>query len=74
MGVQSNRLDLQIGADISQFALYFIGHEDAGLDLFDLVRLQNELTDLLGVWADIAQKRNLHKRIGERILQEVISL
>ena len=48
--------------------------EDAGLDLFDLVRLQNELTDLLGVRADIALKRNLRKRIGERILQEVVNL
>ena len=49
-------------------------HEDADLDLFDLVRLQNELSDLLGVRADIALKRNLRKRIGERILQEVVSL
>ena len=48
--------------------------ENAGLDLFDLVRLQNELTDLLGVRADIALKRNLRKRIGERILQEVVNL
>ncbi|MCB0032248.1 MAG: nucleotidyltransferase domain-containing protein [Anaerolineales bacterium] len=29
-------------------------YEDAQLDLFDLVRLQNELTDLLGVQVDIA--------------------
>ncbi len=48
--------------------------EDAGLDLLDLVRLQNELTDLLGVRADIALKRNLRKRIGERSLQEVAGL
>ena len=49
-------------------------HEDAQLDMFDLVRLQNELTDLLGVQADIVLKRNLRKRIGERILQEVVSI
>ena len=48
--------------------------KDAQLDLFDLVRLQNELTALLGVRADIALKRNLRKRIGDRILQEVVTL
>ena len=49
-------------------------HEDAGLDLFDLVRLQNEVSDLLGVRADIALKRNLRKRIGERVLQGAVSI
>jgi predicted nucleotidyltransferase len=45
-----------------------------GIDLFDLVRLQNYLTELLGVQADIAIKRNLRKRIGKRILEEVLPL
>lgn len=49
-------------------------HEDAKLDLFDLVRLQNELTDLLGVQTDIVLRRNLRKRIGKRILQEIVSI
>ena len=44
------------------------------LDLFDLVRLENYLTDLLGVKADIAIRRNLRKRIGQRILDEVVGL
>lgn len=45
-----------------------------GIDLFDLVRLQNYLTELLNVQADIAIKRNLRKRIGKRILEEVVPL
>ena len=45
--------------------------DDSHLDLFDLVRLEKYLTDLLGIKADIAIKRNLRKRIGKRILDEV---
>ena len=45
-----------------------------GIDLFDLVRLQDYLTELLGVQADVAIKRNLRKRIGNRILEEVVPL
>ncbi len=48
--------------------------ETQRLDLLDLVRLENYLTDLLGVKADIAIRRNLRKRIGQRILDEVVGL
>lgn len=42
------------------------------IDLFDLVRLQDHLSELLGVKVDIALKGSLRKRIGRRILDEVI--
>ena len=48
--------------------------ETRRLDLLDLVRLENYLTNLLGVKPDIAIRRNLRKRIGQRILDEVVGL
>lgn len=44
------------------------------LDLFDLVNLEYDLSDLLGVKVDLAIKRNLRKRIGQRILSEVVAV
>jgi predicted nucleotidyltransferase len=41
------------------------------ISLLDLVDLQYYLGDLLGMEVDIAVKRNLRKRIGQRILREV---
>lgn len=41
------------------------------IDLFDLVELEHYLTDLLEHKADVVLKRNLRKRIGQRILREV---
>jgi predicted nucleotidyltransferase len=43
-------------------------------DLFDLVNLGNYLSDRLGVKVDLAIKGNLRKRIGKRILSEVVSI
>lgn len=62
---QTPRSDVDILIDVG---------ETRRLDLLDLVRLENYLTDLLGVKADIAIRRNLRKRIGQRILDEVVSL
>ena len=42
------------------------------IDLFDLVNLEDRLSNLLGIKADITLKKNLRKRIGQRILQEAI--
>lgn len=40
--------------------------------LFEYVRLQNELSDRLGVRVDLVMKSALKPVIGERILEEVI--
>lgn len=42
------------------------------IDLFDLVRLEDYLSELLGVKVDVALRGSLRKRIGRRILEEVV--
>lgn len=42
------------------------------IDLLDLVNLERYLTDALGIEVDIAVKNSLRKRIGQRILNEVV--
>jgi uncharacterized protein len=44
------------------------------ITLIDLVELEHELSDILGVKVDIALRQNLRKRIGKRILEEVVPL
>ncbi|MHB0876999.1 MAG: nucleotidyltransferase family protein [Anaerolineae bacterium] len=46
--------------------------EPPTLDLLDLVRLQDHLSELLDAPVDLALRGNLRKRIGERILREVV--
>ncbi len=42
-----------------------------GMTLPDYVGLQDELSEALGVRVDLANRRTLKRRIGERILSEV---
>jgi predicted nucleotidyltransferase len=42
------------------------------ISLIGLVELEHYLGDVLGVKVDLAIKKNLRKRIGERILSEVV--
>ena len=42
------------------------------ISLIGLVELEDHLSDVLGVNVDVAIKKNLRKRIGERILTEVV--
>lgn len=42
------------------------------ISLIGLVELEAHLSDLLGVNVDLAIKDNLKRRIGERILNEVV--
>jgi predicted nucleotidyltransferase len=44
------------------------------ISLIGLVELEDYLSQLLGIKVDLAIKTNLKKRIGTRILQEVVSL
>lgn len=46
--------------------------ETRHVDLLDLVSVERYLSDLLGMEVDIAIKSSLRKRIGKRILDEVI--
>jgi uncharacterized protein len=42
------------------------------ISLIGLVELEHYLSDVLGMKADVAIKENLRKRIGKRILSEVV--
>ena len=44
------------------------------IGLIGLVELQEHLSDLLGVKTDVVIKSNLRRRIGQRILREVVLL
>jgi predicted nucleotidyltransferase len=46
----------------------------ARVSLIGLVELEHDLSELLGMKVDVAIRRNLRKRIGERILREVVPL
>jgi predicted nucleotidyltransferase len=75
-------------AEIGLFGSYVRGEQRADSDvdvlveltdpprisLLGLVGLQHYLSDLLGLGVDVALKKNLKKRIGRRILQEVHTL
>lgn len=42
--------------------------------LLQFIELENYLSDLLGIQVDLVMKDTLKRRIGERILREVITL
>jgi len=43
-------------------------------DLLDLVNLEHYLSDLLSIKVDVSIKSSLRKRIGKRILSEVVPI
>ena len=68
------------------FGSYVRGEDKAGSDmdvlvefnrsigLFGFVGLSNDLSDLLGIKVDLVMKGALRRRIGRRILEEVVQL
>jgi len=44
------------------------------ISLIGLVELEHYLSDVLGAEVDVAIKENLRRRIGERILSEVVPI
>jgi predicted nucleotidyltransferase len=48
--------------------------EPPRISLLGLVDLEYYLSDLLGADVDVAIKKNLRKRVGRRILTEVVSV
>ncbi|HID90786.1 TPA: nucleotidyltransferase [Candidatus Bathyarchaeota archaeon] len=46
----------------------------AELSLLDFVRLENFLSNALGVKVDLVEKNTLKPRIGKRILEEVVNV
>jgi predicted nucleotidyltransferase len=48
--------------------------DSAELSLLDFVRLENFLSEKLGVKVDLVEKGTLKPRIGKRILEEVVTI
>jgi len=48
--------------------------ESANLSLLDFTRLENYLSEALGVKVDLVEKSTLKPRIGKNILKEVINI
>ncbi|MEM1672250.1 MAG: nucleotidyltransferase family protein [Archaeoglobaceae archaeon] len=48
--------------------------DSADLSLLDFIRLENYLSEELGIKVDLVEKNTLKPRIGKRILEEVVSL
>ena len=44
--------------------------EPSNLTLLDFIRLENYLSEILGVKVDLVEKHTLKPRIGKRVLQE----
>ncbi|MCK4353916.1 MAG: nucleotidyltransferase family protein [Dehalococcoidia bacterium] len=62
-GEQKGKSDLDILVEFE---------EDAKLSLLDVVGLEIELSDLLGIKVDLVEKKSLKPYIGQYILSEVI--
>ena len=60
-GEQSKRSDLDILVDFLK-----------PVGLFDLVRLEDHLSNMVGIKVDLVMKKALKPRIGKNILQDVI--
>jgi predicted nucleotidyltransferase len=48
--------------------------EPSNLTLLDFIRLENYLSEILGVKVDLVEKGTLKPRIGKRVLQEVVNI
>jgi predicted nucleotidyltransferase len=48
--------------------------DSAKLSLLDFVRLENFLSEKLGVKVDLVEKNTLKPRIGKHILEEVVNI
>lgn len=46
----------------------------ANLSLLDFIRLENYLSDLLGVKVDLVEKHTLKPRIGKHVFEEVVQI
>ncbi len=49
-------------------------YPNAEISLLDFVKLENYLSDLLGIKVDLVEKSALKPRIGKQILKEVVYL
>jgi len=48
--------------------------KSASLSLLDFIRLENDLSEVLGIKVDMVEKSTLKPRIGKHILEEVVNV
>jgi hypothetical protein len=48
--------------------------ETANLSLLDFIRVENYLSDVLGIKVDLVEKHTLKPRIGKHVLEEVVQI
>jgi len=48
--------------------------KSASLSLLDFIRLENYLSDVLGIKVDLVEKHTLKPRIGKHVLEEVVTV
>ena len=48
--------------------------ESSNLSLLDFIRLENYLSDVLGIKVDLVEKHTLKPRIGKHVLEEVVQV
>ncbi len=48
--------------------------EPSNLTLLDFIRLENSLSEMLGVKVDLVEKQTLKPRMGKHILEEVVNV
>ncbi len=63
------RNEQQSGSDLDVLVDF-----DEAPSLFEFLRLENDLSDLLGVKVDLVMRDSLRRNIGRRILNEVVTI
>lgn len=64
-GEQKNQSDIDVLVEFE---------ESSNLSLLDFIRLENYLSDVLGIKVDLVEKHTLKARIGKHVLEEVVQV
>jgi predicted nucleotidyltransferase len=64
-GEQKKRSDIDILVEFE---------ESSNLSLLDFIRLENYLSEILGIKVDLVEKHTLKPRIGKHVLEEVVQI
>ena len=64
-GEQKNQSDIDVLVEFE---------ESSNLSLLDFIRLENYLSDVLGIKVDLVEKHTLKPRIGKHVLEEVVQV
>ena len=63
-----------LGTDTAESDIDLIADIAPGTGLFTLVRLEHELSELLGAEVDVVPAKGLREHLAERVLREAVPL